>query len=241
MTTVLIPAAGESRRFREAGYAGPKALLPVDWRGVRQPAVLHLLDSVWSRHRWHTVVGTTTALAPQFAEVLRGRDAEVLDVGDSTCGQADTLLRMARLRREDDPAVVVNCDVVPNLSLWPLRAAIAPGGGCTAAVLVGQSESLSASYADAVPYFCGCVEKPASVPPGGWALLGVYALVSPRQLRVALDETLRSGERVGGEAYLSDALGRLPGQKLALACDPGVVLDWGTPAALAATGARIVG
>ena len=108
---LVLCMAGIYRRFRVAGYALPKYLLP--WRG--RTILGHILDHLQAARAWDGVllVGNSrdAAHAPAVAAELvrQGLDpAALLQIGD-TAGQADTALVAVQelLRRGADPAAAV--------------------------------------------------------------------------------------------------------------------------------------
>ena len=47
--TLIIPAAGESRRFTHAGIQKPKGLLRMNWRGIERTMIEHKLAHISQR------------------------------------------------------------------------------------------------------------------------------------------------------------------------------------------------
>lgn len=256
---VVVPAAGHSRRWRDGGAPGHKALLQVDHRvgtmgvpreilsipgalragGLRLPMLLWTL--MYRPAGSQVLVGARTPDVGPLVQVLQqlGHGHRVVDVGaSSTDGQADTVRRVLRTPRARDPEVLVlNCDVVPSAGILDLLVAFGRASGAPLAVLVEPSTSPAMSYVDRVPWFRRAAEKERI---SQWALTGAYWFASARNLQDRL-EGLDDRARHGGELYLSGALRASPydAMGLSIACDPGTVLDWGTPEALAATGARL--
>lgn len=86
--TVLIPAAGTGRRFAEAGYEGPKHLLPLNGK--------RMIDYV---------IENVLPLDPDGEIIVATQET----VG-TTRGAVDTICRASYHVKPHDPLVVANCD-----------------------------------------------------------------------------------------------------------------------------------
>jgi bifunctional N-acetylglucosamine-1-phosphate-uridyltransferase/glucosamine-1-phosphate-acetyltransferase GlmU-like protein len=100
MIQIIIPAAGEGRRFREAGYDLPKPLIDV----VGTPMLQRVIDNVTP-----TQASACLVLATQ---PLPGINADVLQI-EPTGGAVETLLQAPI---SDGPLIIANCD---QLVGWP--------------------------------------------------------------------------------------------------------------------------
>lgn len=210
-----------------------KAALPVQWQGVVKPMLHHVLDQI--PHEWSIVIGTTDAQMGTFHKLVSGGykgRLTLVSVGGPTQGQADTLLKMSRHVDPMRRAVVVNCD---NVFLVDLR--LLTRGPESVSMLVHESTDPACSYVDQVPNPTRFAEKRVI---SRWALSGAWGFLSSRQLGSALGKLLQTTDRTAGEFYLSTALNYVGGRKSAVVIGRDQVLDWGTPAALAATGAVLM-
>lgn len=117
---IVIPMAGESSRFRKAGYAQPKYMLPLYDRPLFDWAVLSFASS-FASERFLFVVRDTHA-TPAFVEAratamgIARFDIVVLDA--PTSGQAETVeVGLARHTStgDDEPLTIFNIDTIrPN-------------------------------------------------------------------------------------------------------------------------------
>ena len=183
---IVIPAAGEGRRFREAGYDGPKHMLPV--LGV--PMIHRVRENV----RPLDQDGDCLVVAQDFVGKTRGA--------------IDTILRgIARYESlmpgRFDPhesLVVANCD---QLLLLPAIK----GGWGNGLIFTFRSANTAHSYVstDRHGRIQGIVEKPTSVDPSWQAVSGVYAFT---QALPFLDACRAVDDaHQGAEQYLSAAIG----------------------------------
>lgn len=182
---ILIPAAGEGRRFREAGYSEPKHLIPL--LGVP------MVDRVVSNIRpldpdGHCLLAT---------QALVGK----------TRGAVETILRATTLfegYREaqfsvHDRLVVANCDqllLIPDLPLlW--------GNGV---IFTFKSANPAHSYVqvDHKGLIRDIIEKPAEPDPTWQAVSGVYAFTQGLPFLDACATIYQAGGE--GEQYVSSAL-----------------------------------
>jgi CTP:molybdopterin cytidylyltransferase MocA len=230
---VVIPAAGISARF---GVGVTKAALPVGWRGAVRPMLHHVLSHLPQDFR--VVIGTTRSQMPVFENLVATRPApptvDVVSVGEATNGQADTIHRILEFVDPMSSCIVVNCD---NVFMVDLRILTMTLDLHEAAMFVHQSNNPACSYVNQIPNPTRFEEK---IPISEWALSGAWAFRSSRHLQDILWGHLRQGERTNGEFYLSTALNRMGGSKLAIAIGRDQVLDWGTPETLAASGAVLM-
>jgi NDP-sugar pyrophosphorylase family protein len=90
---IVIPAAGEGRRFREAGYTEPKHMIPLG--GV--PMIHRVVENVRHLDSGECLIVTK-------------------DVVGETRGAIDTILRVKHLIPRQEPLVVANCDQLLKFS-----------------------------------------------------------------------------------------------------------------------------
>ena len=235
---VLVPAAGESRRFREAGFKTPKPRLKVshgDLYGGAPRRMLHHVLSAVPDDSWPRLAALP---APDDPEDLRGIGGEALYPLQvkKTKGQADTLRQMIRslpARDLDSTAIlIVNCDVVfrdPADLAWIVQRVMT---GFTVASIVVESQDPAMSYAYPFPCPQKFVEKQLV---GRHAMAGAWAFANATRLLRALDWACCQGST---EPYLSHAMNRIHGPKISHLVEREKYLDWGTPANLKLSGAR---
>lgn len=218
---ILIPAAGESRRFREAGFSLPKPFLPVEWGGVVKTMLEHVVDCV--PPEYEIVVGVRVP-----RRLNRGVAVAVRDTG----GQADTVRQMLGHVDAADAVMTMDCDTLVPFNVAEFAATLST---YRAAVCVADIGHADMSRVDCVPNPSVFVERGAI---SRWGVVSVRGFDSAGVLSEVLEEVVEEHARSGTEPYLSHALNRYPGVKYAHVIN--TFHDWGTPDKLRISGARIV-
>jgi hypothetical protein len=198
MSISLIPAAG--RGVRMASDI-PKPLLEVTLADGRRASMIeHAMSGMrWSTHR---VVATTTPLVDRVQALANPLGYTVIDVGEETAGQADTLARaMQAIPLDEDTRVLIsNCD---NLFDRHISELLNTGRGEWSA-FVHVSSDPRYSYVDSFTRPTRAVEKEVI---SHWALSGAWGFRSAAGLTRALVRTmLHTPPAANGEWYLSQAL-----------------------------------
>ncbi len=190
---IFVPAAGDGRRFKEAGYKTPKHLLPL----LGTDMITLVIESV-------------RPLDPEG-------DAFVItqDWVGKTAGAVDTVLKAwtrltyrppgdtRPITYEHDPLVVANCDQLIDLSGIDKAAW---GNGL---VFTFPSNSSAHSYVttDRRDRITGIVEKP-DTPPSNKAVAGVYAFpIAIQFIEACL--AVHGDKDAPGEEYISAALAKM--------------------------------
>lgn len=219
---ILIPAAGRSERFREAGYETPKPFLGVSYKGVETTMLGHVLRSLPNDDY---LIGVPSGYDDGANRVVIPHSR----------GQADTLLQLARHCQEDGPVLIVNSDVVFRTSeLDYLFRVLSFYDG---SLLVQNASNPAMSYVDRVPHPTRFAEKERI---SDWGISGAWAHRSVFALRDALEKVV--SDAGPGEPYLSHALNLVKGDWYAREIAPSIdMVDWNTPMALKASGAEIRG
>ena len=111
---IVIPMAGASRRFAEAGYVRPKYELPLEGRSVFAHAV-ESFRAYFTSHSFLFVVGPAPGAADFVAEAcaeLGVADARVVALDAPTAGQAETVEKglAAAGASADVPLTIFNID-----------------------------------------------------------------------------------------------------------------------------------
>ena len=164
---IIIPAAGEGRRFRDAGYSGPKHLIPL----ADRPMVDWVVDNV-------------RRLDPHGEVVV----ASQITVG-KTKGAMETIRRVLNgyRPRVDEPLVIANCDQLIGYDAdWVLSSGIGHG-----IIFTFKSASSAHSYVttDKRGRILSITEKP-EVPPSDKAVSGVYLFANPHGITTAIKDCL---------------------------------------------------
>jgi dTDP-glucose pyrophosphorylase len=203
---IIIPAAGHGRRFAEAGYSGPKHLIPL----CDQP----LIDWVVENVRYLDPKGTVFI-------------ADQNNVGQ-TKGAMETIQRALVQARPafNDVLVIANCDQLIAFPEWITAQGIGHG-----LIFTFKSASPAHSYVttDERGRIIGIVEKPL-VPPSDKAVSGVYMFTNPHAIQTAIKDCLaETSDTPEGEQYLSRAIQRMIDQEYTLYAIDAPTAILGTP------------
>ena len=219
-----MTAAGRSQRFVDAGYLTPKPALEINWRGTIAHMVSHVVTQIPSEYV--AVVTTGAVRLP-----ITWYDVHSIE---KTFGPAETTLLGLRRIQHDGPVVVMDCDtIVLRKDLERLVKALEVSA---AAVLVYESDDKNMSRIDEYPYPTVFVEKKRISP---WGVVSARGFSSAATLRSCLTQVLEEALTIGREPTMSHVLNRYPGVKRAI--EIAEWIDWGTPARVIKSGARIVG
>ncbi len=221
---ILIPAAGESRRFKEAGHKTPKPFLQIQNRkGKVQSMIEHVLDTVPSTRIY-------VGVPEQYRYEIQYGGVGIIPIF-RTLGQADTVWQMVdRLPDKDGPLVVLDCDMILQTS--DLKIIMSMLGSYAVTVAVTETFDPNASRVDAVPYPTRFVEKQ---PISSWGIVGARGFHSVRELETCLRIYVSA---VAKEPYLSEVMNLYPGKAYAHVIDD--YEDWGTPERIKESGAKII-
>ena len=209
----------------------PKPLLRVRWRGDERMMLEYVLRTLPAG------VAPLVALPPDASWERRtdkatGRLSKIVVLKKHTLGQAHTvglLLFQEEIPVDDDTSVLVlDCDVLlpPETLLEMLRQV----RETDVVVAVAPSDKAAMSYVDVVPAFHLVREKQRI---SQWGVVGARAFRRAGDLRDAL-------ARQEDLSYLTHTINEMPACMTRLALPVPDWVDWGTPAALAASGAVIM-
>lgn len=217
---ILIPAAGNSKRFLDAGITKPKGLIKFSYKGG--PLINMIANVLGSYNNRSFFIGTNRH---EFLDEFDERD--IIQVGN-TKGQADTVAKMCEILLRDQPIIIMNCD---SGILYPLDVFYNQVKDFDAGLLVFDGGGNTAfSYINKFPLFDNVAEKQAI---SSLAVSGVYYFKSYKVLSNLIQKQLQFGISHAGEYYLSGTLGYLEGTKLAVMMQKDQLLNWGTPEDLA--------
>lgn len=190
MIDVIIPMAGEGRRFAEAGYEQPKPLIDV----AGKPMIERAMECL------RPAAGARFVLVSRID--LPSVPGDVVTLTEATDGAVDTVRRAADLVAAG-PVLVANCDQYVTVSIDGFLDAVQ---GADAAVMVFNSTNPHHSY---VKVSGGLVTEIAEKRViSDQAVVGVYWFADSGQLFDACRVVLAHGRRHdNGEFYLSSVLG----------------------------------
>jgi dTDP-glucose pyrophosphorylase len=208
---IIIPAAGQGRRFREAGYTAPKHEIPL----LGDPMIDWVIENV-------------RPLDPA-GEVFVATQERV----GKTKGAMETIHRalVQAKPRPDERLVIANCDQLLDLSALSQTASIGNG-----LIFTFKSANPAHSYVECHGHYriTSIVEKPP-YPPSDRAVSGVYVFANPHGIATAIKDSLAgagrsaSAENLQGEQYRSVAIRRMIDQGYALYAHDVPTAILGTP------------
>lgn len=231
---ILIPAAGESKRFKEEGYDSPKALLYLKSSdGVVKDMLTHVIDTLpQEKDSLGWPIPITIALSSNQEKWVVGNSITIKWI-DKTIGQADTILQSIKDLKDEDSILICDCDML--LKKEDLKQLVWLLLGYDVTIAVSETFDPNASRVDQVPFPKMFVEKE---PISQYGIIGARAFRSIGKLKQALKKTLEDCEKLNIEPYLSMAINNYVGTKYALLINEFV--DLGTPERIRKAGWEII-
>jgi hypothetical protein len=201
---ILIPMAGLSRRFAEAGYIQPKFMLPLHGRSVFEHAV-GSFQAYFDDVPFAFVFREDAAVrdfAPEALRRLGVRRFELVGLEAPTRGQAETVaLGLRRLGWADSPVTVFNIDTFRPGFRMPAGAQRWDGY-----LEVFRGEGANWSYVrPAGPDSDRVAETTEKRPVSDLCCTGLYHFSSSRRFLEAFDAyaTAPPADLPGGELYVA--------------------------------------
>ncbi len=230
-TTVLIPMAGEGKRFKDAGYALPKPFVDV----AGKPMIERVVESLGMPEAQHVFLArseqrelyTHSALTGQL-----GKGPRALEVTSLTEGAACTTLLAEDLIDPDDRLVIANSDQLlewdADRFLQRMSLAAADGGIAT---FRDPTRNPKWSYVETSitdeSRVTRVVEKRAV---SDRATCGVYFWNRARDYFESVRNMMDAGDRTNGEFYVAPSFNHLDDpDALILARDVKAMHGLGTP------------
>lgn len=217
---LIIPACGESQRFKDAGVAKPKGLIRYSLEGEEKTMIEHAIPD---KFMGRTYVVVKNSDFDQFRQALP-LGIMLISISESS-GQAETVATALKHIPQSDLRsgfVVVNCDnkfrtqALNKLYEEPYKASVL--------VFKDASKNKSFGYVDGLPSFFKGAEKD---PISDYAIAGAFFFPSAGELGRAYrgycsfyNDTPR---------YLTQLYGFIPGSKIAILENRGDMYDFGTP------------
>jgi len=218
----IIPAAGQSRRFKDAGYETPKPLLQLK----RPDGVIASMVS----HVRRSVPGYVTVGFPVGSKVPSDLISSVVFIKETT-GQADTVYQMIRRLPNKTSVLILDCDMVIQRS--DIEQVIKFLDVYDTVLAVTETFDPNSSRVNTVPFPTQFAEKE---PISQWGIVSVRAFKRADDLSTVLKTVLDNSKNA--EPYLSQALKYLHGTKYAHIITEYV--DLGTPERIIEAGWEIV-
>ena len=221
---IVVPAAGNSVRFKDAGIEIPKPLIELVRPGRGRGTMLEHALQPWMG----TKDGVKITVGCQYGEDAKEFQARLprwIDVCGMkpTKGQASTVFNVASTFEGGTPLLVINSDVGID---YPLDIFATQCQAFHAGALVFPSCDERYSFIDEYPLFDKPVEKRNI---SGLAMSGATYFASTNLFLDSFKRHEESNTRHNGELYLSETLGFCPGRKLAVAAQANQLHQWGTP------------
>ena len=215
---LVVPMAGEGRRFKEQGYKEPKPLIPVlgkpmiDWSlSCLRPKSKHSLILIAK----HEVFGSYKT------------DAIRISIGETTGGAACTVLLARELIDNDQPLLIGNCDQFVE---WDVDAFLtwAHASGGDGAVVTFQSDG-NPKWSYVRTEQGRVVEVAEKNPISDEATVGIYWFRRGKDFVKAADAMIRKADFFNGEAYLAPTFNYLKGPVYPYRIEPSRMHGLGTP------------
>lgn len=197
---LVIPMAGEGRRFSDAGYKSPKPLLEIDGRPMFELVIRNLIvpavDRVvlLSRDEWYLSASVTS-----LSSAL-GIPISNISVSGTTDGPAGTVELAAPVLDLDAPVVVANSDQYVSGDLSGFYQAIE--AGAPGVILAMQDDDPKWSYVR-VDGKGNAVELREKVVISPLATVGIYAFSSVRLMLDAFRDMRDRRDMTNSEYYVA--------------------------------------
>ncbi len=210
---IVIPMAGESRRFTQAGYDRPKYMLPLNGESLFSWSVRSFKALFSTEEFLFVLLGTQGAKSFVESELrtLGVRTAHVVELDAPTIGQAATVeqgLKLIDCLQTDTPITVFNIDTIrPNFS-FPQEFDQSQVDGYLE-VFRGPGEHWSFVEPKDDDFRVQRTTEKERI--SDLCCTGIYYFKTARLFSSALDEQrgLAGGGLVKGEAYIAPIYNRL--------------------------------
>jgi len=185
---VIIPSAGRSQRFIDAGYVVPKSLLQLKAPDGK--------------------IGTMVDFVKD--SVPKGLEIDVIYHLEKTIGQADTVYQSLKDFPVDDSCLILDCDTI--LKTTDIQKLIDLLEIYDVSLAVAETFDPNASRVDQIPFPTRFVEKENI---SQYGIIGARAFKNIGLLSIALKRTMDRCAIRSAEPYLSMAINHYPGTKFA--------------------------
>ncbi len=199
MLNIVIPMAGEGRRFAEAGFTLPKPLIPID--GV--PIINYVISNLrpLAPHRFIFLCREEHLSRYGIDKVLRALEpgCEIIAVPGLTAGAACTVLLAKELINNDEPLMLANSDQLADVDIDAYLNAMAGADGLIMTMLADDPK-WSFVRLDGLGRAVEVVEKQVV---SNEATVGVYNFKRGRCFVEAAESMIKKDFRVNGEFYVA--------------------------------------
>jgi NDP-sugar pyrophosphorylase family protein len=194
MLTIVVPAAGSGKRFREAGYAKPKPLIDV----CGKPMIQRVMDNVRPSCEHQFIV--ISRLDPaDLSPLLPGEKEYGWYLAEDTQGAVDTILQVKQFLK--GPVLLANCDQLVHFDVDDFLASTGPDGS----IVTFKSSTPHHSYVTTseAGIVTAIAEKQVI---SSQAVTGVYYIADGGDFVDHAQRVLKDDRRYNGEFYTSSAL-----------------------------------
>lgn len=186
---IVIPMAGEGRRFKEAGYEVYKAFLPVG----RKRMIDAVIDNVRPTIHHQFIFVTRYPLLPDSLP----KGSVVHELAEPTQGATETVLKVRELIDTEVPLLIVNSDQIVDFKIDDFLAEARRYDGL---ILTFPATEWKWSFARTEN---GLVTDVAEkLPISNHATAGIYWFDHGRDFVAAADQMIEKDIRTNGEYYL---------------------------------------
>jgi CTP:molybdopterin cytidylyltransferase MocA len=217
----LIPAAGASQRFKDAGYTTSKPFLPMNDHEGRCMVDLVVETAPCNSHA--ILVGIPGE--DYHHEPLRSAIARYVPFYRRTKGQAETVRILTELLPEDASVLVINCDAVTDYPMADFVQECCRENAAVGVLTVAGNSNTALSYVKGSPWITATAEKRVI---SNAAVAGFYYFRRAGDLLNALkiQDNVEQGEQ-----YLTPSLNHLVsfGVLNVPLVAPYTLTSWGTP------------
>lgn len=220
MLTVVIPAAGEGKRFTAAGY-GPKPLIPV----LGEPMLARVIKNLRPHGANRVVV--VSRLDGKAVDALLKDDDVNIQLSEPTEGAVDTILK-AKDYITNGPLLIGNAD---QLVGFDVNDFILAGQVLDGSIVTFASDRPHHSYVTVDMW--GVVQEIAEKTViSNKAVCGVYYFRSGSDFLQYANQVISIDERYNGEHYVSSVISRMIAEGLSISTYDAPSAMLGTPAEL---------
>lgn len=194
VVNVVIPMAGRGRRFKEAGYKIPKAMLNVG----DKPMINRVVENITPKDPHRFILISRADVRPKI------KNARVINLDHETEGAVSTMQEVQHLISRDDPLIIANCDQL--LLDFDVQDFIDKAADCS--VVVFNSDNPHHSYVelDGEGFVTRAAEKEVI---SDLAVGGIYFYRRAGYFFESARNTVDLEERVNGEYYTTPLFNRL--------------------------------
>jgi hypothetical protein len=224
--SILIPAAGESKRFSDVGILKPKGLIRSKWKvdefTTREGTMIeHVVPLRW---QGEIRVACKLDLKSMFEAELP-KEWSIFPV-ISTRGQADTVWQACQDLPND--ILIINSDNGFSCDLHDF-VTYCQSINTVCGTVVFKSRNERYGYINDFPYFEYGVEK---IVVSDYALAGAFYFRSAKTIMNAATLALNEPMLKGHEIYLSDLFAHISGLKVGYLIEESKLFEWGSPSQL---------